>query len=195
MFPVFHRCILIIVNCFQTICKLHLKFAYQSKQAFVTVTVGTVGWIRYSLWPKLGLFVTFFMSFLFVCETLNDRAMLEYARCDCSTLTRESRTFPNSSRPISPNGIVPEMFLYPKYSVFSETEKVLERQIPDRRAVRPKSRSHRCLKSYAHSQGFFFFFFFNFLLVYFNTHYKFKEKEEAHTQKKKKKKKKKKRKK
>ena len=116
---------LIIVNCFQTICKLRLKFAYQSEQAFVTVTVGTIGWIRYSLWPKLGLFV----------------------------LTRESRTFPNSSRPISPYGIVPEMFLYPKYSVFSETERVLERQIPDRRAVRPKSRSHRCFKSYAHSQG------------------------------------------
>ena len=124
---------LIIVNCFQTICKLRLKFAYQSEQAFVTVTVGTIGWIRYSLWPKLGLVVIFFMSFFFVCETLNDRAMLGYARCDCSTLTRESRTFPNSSRPISPNGIVPEMF-----SVFSETERVLERQIPDRRAVRPK---------------------------------------------------------
>ena len=74
------------------------------------------------------------------------RAMLGYARCDCSTSTRESRTFPNSSCPISPNGIGPEMFLYPKYSVFSETERVLERQIPDRRAVRPKSRSHRCFK-------------------------------------------------
>ena len=96
---------------FQTICKLRLKFAYQSEQAFVTVTVGTIGWIRYSLWPKLGLFVIFVVSFLFVCETLNDRAMLGYARCDCSTLTRESRTFPNSSCPISPNGIGPEMFL------------------------------------------------------------------------------------
>ena len=153
MFPVFHRCIQVIVNCFQTRCKLGLKFAYQSEQAFVTVTVGTIGWIRYSLWPKLGLFVIFFMSFLFVCETLNDRAMLGYAKCDCSTLTRESRTFPNSSRPISPNGIGPEMFLFPKYSVFSETERVLEHQIPDRRAVRPKSRSHRCFKSYTHSQG------------------------------------------
>ena len=39
----------------------------------MTVTVGTIGWIRYSLWPKLGLFVIFFMSFLFVCETFNDR--------------------------------------------------------------------------------------------------------------------------
>ena len=101
----------------------------------MTVTVVTIGWIRYSLWPKLGLFVILFMSFLFVCETLNDRAMLGYARCDCGTLTRESRTFPNSYCPISPNEIGPKMFLYPKYSVFSETEGVLERQIPDRRAV------------------------------------------------------------
>ena len=45
----------------------------------MTVTVGTIEWIRYSLWPKLGLFVICFMSFLFVCETLNDRAILGFA--------------------------------------------------------------------------------------------------------------------
>ena len=60
----------------------------------MTVMVGTIGWIRYSLWPKLGLFVIFFMSFLFVCETLNDRAMLGYAQCDCSTLTTYTRKIP-----------------------------------------------------------------------------------------------------